>query len=488
MKKLILSFFVAIMSIVAISCNESQAGGVNLIPSNASMVASINVGTLLTKGEISNTTIGSIDETLLSFVEATDINEPIYLYMTTNGEMGVIGKIKSIELVQKIIAEEFEDHTTKNQVGAFTVYSDDSQTTIVAENGSYYVVLISTSQLDGKVLSPKELIGAMTAENKAYENLKAENIAKLDSDSDIALIMNTSKPMNVAMTTPYDASALEELGDMISLVTMNFENGSIDLSSEILYVENKALANLASKVSGEYDKFLPVSPVMYSAVSLAPKKSLAFLFDMYVKMIEDMTVQYGAPIGAEEFVEGVERAEQYVELLNGDIVLSVGQSLTDIILLAKVKDNSILEMVNEDLREMGIVSPKRISDTEYSISMMMFTINYGIHNGTFYISSMPQALEALKAGKALSMSFEQSSFIKDNANSYGLMLIDIKTLLSNPMIAMLMGSGASNIPFVRAIDRMEAVNSSPTSGKVKVFLNDDTQNSLKLIISELSEL
>lgn len=381
-----------VVTLLAVACSTEKKQYVNVIPADASLVASFNMRQMIEKcalseadtkqlqdeiGKAIKNEMAGNDVDLINKIMANpsesgiDWRENLYVFALPGGNItgivvAVSDKSKLEEAMNVLVSQNackpFKD-------GAGFSYTTVEEQSLIAYNETTLLVLLS--QVSGEV---------ETLESKADEWLNASENTYAETESfkklveiggDIALIASTDILSQqylsmVKMSLPEQI----DLKNIKSAVAVRFEQGKMIMDAENFYTDKtvesmvkEQMKIYAGKVDDTFMEKYPNDAMLWMGINLNGKELYTYLLNNNV--LGEKLKSGSLPIDVEKMVSAID----------GQVALGIGSdaSIPSIGLYAEVNNDDFLQ----DLSQW-----KPILDLQ--------KISYGVEDGVFYLTNQKE--------------------------------------------------------------------------------------------------
>ena len=509
MKKLKFFFRLSVLLVAVLllgSCSKDKEY-TRVIPSNASLVISIDVQSIIKKSGLmdnkesimKNMTAALNNEKLAKLVQnpseaGLSLEEKAYFFLASPQEPVVLFKVSDIDKLEDAFklmqSEGLCDEVEKSGnfssavLRGYGVCAFDNSSLIVMETSSAHSQPVKEAV--AKLMNQDAKVSI--AANKGFQKM-------IEKKSDVGLFgsfaaMPQLTSASMMMGLPEDA----DLSQMMLLAQMNFENGKISIEGEY-YTENTSLkdyfkkqSEMGGKIKHTFLKRLPASSLAYLSTNLKGDK----LYEMLIKSTE-----FKGMVKDSRLTPGFDLRKS-VTSLNGDIsiVLSgVSESgIPSLLAYAEVTDPSAAGIVyafKKDFDEMGMTVATS-GKNEYVVKSGMFpsAIRFGVRGNYFYFTNDDNLFKSI--GKDITNSLAEAKYenIKTSANGY--FVLDVENIMKLPMVNNAFAPFGSQGAMVQSIfagfSYAEAYNIDDQKSAGNIYFKNKNENVLKQLVAGLRKV
>lgn len=495
MKKILFALFAVLF---LASCSKSDY--LNVVPANATFVASANLSSLAEKSNFSESSIagmmeeymgavfsGDAKKQMKKYMESpkdmgVDFREPVYVFKTANQCVGM-----AMKMLDKGDFEDFIKMLQKQNIASKAVDRDGVMTGTFLDDIDYgydgkTILLLSSLGEGGSAVGKRTLAQLFSqksddsfVETEAYEECFAgvekdinifSNIAALPQD--VAIKIKSLIPNGVRMT------------DLQFLASVDFQNGKAVLSSQFVGTNDKARKMLKEgdknfhKIEGRYINMPTKDFLAWGCMGVNGE----WLLD---KMKQDTETKQTLFL----IERGID-IEAMIKAIDGDVAFTFPKSFytsldsktTDFMVCGQLKNDDFLDDVDywkEGMKEYGITMQKT-GKNEYFLNAPDFKINWGVNDDDLFIGTQ-NAYQGMANGVKSDALKNYASDIKDCQVFF---FVNLSAL---PLTELAMMSG---VPALKnAAKQLKAIVfkvKSSSSMELSIDLNDDKQNFLKALL------
>ena len=494
------AFLVSVMFLA--SCSKSVEY-VNVIPADASVIASLDLKSLTQKSGVNDNEAAKqqLAEVLKSGLNADALQymdkvlkdpaesgistaDKVYLFAMEAAEnQGLVAKVNDMNKVKELfklleseqISMPLEDTGVNGYQLTFLNEKD-----VVCFNENTLLILIGKNVFDTESTKDmaKELI-AQTAEQSIASNNGFKQMSAKNADVVVYTTMDVL-PSDYAMQIKAAMPEGLTLKDIAYVVTLNFEKGKIVLDAESVKNEtvdklNKQYEGLISKIGSEFLKYFPASSLYYTGMNLNGEKLAKVLaeneeFQKTLKGIEGNGVN----------------VNNIINSINGDLAYGItslsAQGVPALTCYVQVKNDEILKTVNNALQG----GATKIDDNNYSVTIGGgVNAYYGMKDGVFYFTL--DEVAAKNICKKVDNPMSGAKWASTAKGSYVFMVANIKDALNQPMVNLMLSMGGQQAALARSVlsqfDYIELYAPEMNKVTLDVVMTNQDENALKQLFA-----
>lgn len=485
------------------SCSKDKEYA-RVIPSNASMVVSLNVKSIIQKGGLMDSkesllkkiTASMTNQKLAKLVQnpseaGLSIEDNAYFFLTAGNEPALVLKVTDRDRLE----EAFKLMQTDGMCDALEDGSSYSWTVLrgygicAFDNNS--LILLETS--NARSLPVKEQVTKLMdqkeetsiAANKGFQKMVAKK-------SDVGLYASfASLPdmtsVSMKMGLPEDA----DMKEMMLIAGMNFENGKIAIEGEY-YTENESLkayvkkqSEIGGTIKQAFLKRFPASSLIYLTTNVKGDKLYEMLSNSqeFKNMVKDSRFTPGFDL------------KKSITALNGDIAIAIStvneKGTPSFLAYAEVSDPAAAGIVyafKSDFDEMGMTVASS-GKNEYVVKSMMFSspLRFGVRGNYFYFTNDDNLYKNIGKEVVSSMAGAKYESIRNKARGY--FVLDMENVMKLPMVNNAFAPFGSQGKMVQSIlanfSYMEAYSLDESKSAANIYLKNKNENVLKQLIAGL---
>lgn len=505
-KKMISQLSVLVVLIVFMAACSKTSEYTNVIPADASVVASINLKSLASKAGLNDKENEAAKQKVLEALKSgmnaatfqqlekvmknpgesgIDVESPFYAFSSSSFPYPtVVGKVSNEDNLHASL-----DVMAKEQISQPVSEADGYSFTTM--NGSLLAfnsstVMIVTVNGASQTEKAKEAITNLlkqTADNSIVKSGAFQKMEKQKSDvnffASLASIPATYRSQTSMMGLPTEVKP----EDITIVGGLNFEKGKIALKTEN-YTENEAVKALLKKqkesfekVNGTFVKYFPASTLMFFNAGVKGE-------GLYNLLSENKEFRNTISIA---------KADEMKELFssfNGDIsagLINVTMnSAPTFVLYADIKNGNALEALYKNKQSLGLKRGEDILELgkdEYVYKTKGMNIFFGIKDKKMYATN--NELVYKNVDKTADKSIKEAPYASEMKGKTVFFAINTDAILELPIVKMAAGFGGQEVKTYLELANKVSFLSMSTEGEVcemDLCLKDKDVNALKQIV------
>ncbi|WP_217938170.1 DUF4836 family protein [Bacteroides acidifaciens] len=504
-KKMISRLSVLTVLIVFLTACSKTSEYTNVIPADASVVASINLKSLASKAGLNDkeneTAKQKVLETLKSGMNAAtfqqlekvmknpsesgiDIESPFYVFSSSSFPYpAIVGKVSNEDNLHTSL-----DVMTKEQICQPVSEADGYSFTtmngilLAFNNSTVMIVTVNgTSQTDKAKKGITDLM-KQTADNSIVKCGAFQKMEQQKSDVNFFASMKTI-PATYRNQASMGLPAEVKPEDITLVGGLNFEKGKIALKSEN-YTENDAVKALLKKqmesfgkANNTFVKYFPSSTLMFFNVGVKGE-------GLYNLLSENKEFRNTISIA---------KADEVKELFgsfNGDIsagLINVTRNIAPTFMLyADVKNGNALEALYKNKQSLGMKRGEdiiQLGKDEYVYKTKGMNIFFGIKDKQMYATN--DELLYKNVGKAADKSIKDAPYASDMKGKNIFVAINADAILDLTVVKMVAGFGGQEVKtYIELANKVSylSMSSEGEISKIDLCLKDKDVNALKQIV------
>lgn len=504
-KKMISRLSVLTVLIVFLTACSKTSEYTNVIPADASVVASINLKSLASKAGLNDkeneTAKQKVLEALKSGMNAAtfqqlekvmknpsesgiDIESPFYVFSSSSFPYpAIVGKVSNEDNLHTSL-----DVMTKEQICQPVSEADGYSFTtmngilLAFNNSTVMIVTVNgTSQTDKAKKGITDLM-KQTADNSIVKCGAFQKMEQQKSDVNFFASMKTI-PATYRNQASMGLPAEVKPEDITLVGGLNFEKGKIALKSEN-YTENDAVKALLKKqmesfgkANNTFVKYFPSSTLMFFNVGVKGE-------GLYSLLSENKEFRNTISIA---------KADEVKELFgsfNGDIsagLINVTRNIAPTFMLyADVKNGNALEALYKNKQSLGMKRGEdiiQLGKDEYVYKTKGMNIFFGIKDKQMYATN--DELLYKNVGKAADKSIKDAPYASDMKGKNIFVAINADAILDLTVVKMVAGFGGQEVKtYIELANKVSylSMSSEGEISKIDLCLKDKDVNALKQIV------
>ncbi|WP_336616212.1 DUF4836 family protein [Bacteroides acidifaciens] len=504
-KKMISRLSVLTVLIVFLTACSKTSEYTNVIPADASVVASINLKSLASKAGLNDkeneTAKQKVLEALKSGMNAAtfqqlekvmknpsesgiDIESPFYVFSSSSFPYpAIVGKVSNEDNLHTSL-----DVMTKEQICQPVSEADGYSFTtmngilLAFNNSTVMIVTVNgTSQTDKAKKGITDLM-KQTADNSIVKCGAFQKMEQQKSDVNFFASMKTI-PATYRSQASMGLPAEVKPEDITLVGGLNFEKGKIALKSEN-YTENDAVKALLKKqmesfgkTNGTFAKYFPASTLTFLNIGVKGE-------GLYNLLSENKEFRNTISIA---------KADEVKELFgsfNGDIsagLINVTRNIAPTFMLyADVKNGNALEALYKNKQSLGMKRGEdiiQLGKDEYVYKAKGMNIFYGIKDKQMYATN--DELLYKNVGKAADKSIKDAPYASDMKGKNIFVAINADAILDLTVVKMVAGFGGQEVKtYIELANKVSylSMSSEGEISEIDLCLKDKDVNALKQIV------
>ncbi len=504
-KKMISRLSVLTVLIVFLTACSKTSEYTNVIPADASVVASINLKSLASKAGLNDkeneTAKQKVLEALKSGMNAAtfqqlekvmknpsesgiDIESPFYVFSSSSFPYpAIVGKVSNEDNLHTSL-----DVMTKEQICQPVSEADGYSFTtmngilLAFNNSTVMIVTVNgTSQTEKAKKGITDLM-KQTADNSIVKCGAFQKMEQQKSDVNFFASMKTI-PATYRNQASMGLPAEVKPEDITLVGGLNFEKGKIALKSEN-YTENDAVKALLKKqmesfgkANNTFVKYFPSSTLMFFNVGVKGE-------GLYSLLSENKEFRNTISIA---------KADEVKELFgsfNGDIsagLINVTRNIAPTFMLyADVKNGNALEALYKNKQSLGMKRGEdiiQLGKDEYVYKTKGMNIFFGIKDKQMYATN--DELLYKNVGKAADKSIKDAPYASDMKGKNIFVAINADAILDLTVVKMVAGFGGQEVKtYIELANKVSylSMSSEGEISKIDLCLKDKDVNALKQIV------
>ena len=506
-KKTISRLSVLAVLIVFLAACSKTSEYTNVIPADASVVASINLKSLASKAGLDDKENEAAKQKVLEALKSgmnaatfqqlekvmknpgesgIDVESLFYVFSSSSFPYPtVVGKVNNEDKLHASL-----DVMAKEQICQPVSEADGYSFTtmnsgLLAFNSSTILVVnvSGTTQTDKAKEAITNLL-KQTASNSIVKSGAFQKMEKQKSDinffASMTAIPSTYRDQ-ITMGLPTEVKA----EDITLIGGLNFEKGKIALKTEN-YTENEAVKALlkkqmesVGKANNTFVKYFPASTLMFFNVGVKGS-------ELYNLLSENKEFRNTVSIAkADEVKElfGTFQKDMAMGLINFTM-----DNAPTFLMYASVKSATPVQLLYEKKNELGLKRGEdilKLGENEYVYKSRMLNIFFGVRNNSLYATNDEMLYKSID--KTVNPSIKDTEFASNIKGKNGAFVINTEAVLALPIVKMLSEYGGSQyataFALVDKIAYVEATGNSNNDADMVIQLKDKNVNALKQIVN-----
>lgn len=501
----------AVLAVFVSACSQ-KSEYTNVIPADATVVASINMKSLSDKAGLNDKENKEAKQKLVDALKdgmnaatfqqmemilkdsqksGVDVSAPIYIFSSESFPYpSVVAKVSNEDDLHSVL-ETLEKEKISQPINS----GDGYQFTLIGNQvfiAYTPTTLILTSytgntQLENIKQGLPTLL-KQTSENSIASKTAFKKMQKTGGDIDVifspgSLMGAYANQLNFGMSKDIN------MKDWQLITSISFEKGKISMKYEN-FTENPELQAMFDKqlkatypIENTFLKYFPKSTLMLISAGLNGE-------EFYNLLLENEEFQKNFSISkANEVKElfGTFQKDVTVGLIN----ITMNNAPT-FLLYANVKSATPVQMLYEKKDELGLKRGEdilKLGENEYVYKSRMMNVFFGVHGNNLYATNDELLYKSID--KAVDPSAKDTEYASTIKGKNGAFVLNAEAVLALPVVKMLSEYGgaqyATAIALADKVSYIEAVGTSNNNAELVIQLKDKNVNALKQILNYIKE-
>lgn len=504
-KKMISRLSVLAVLIVFLAACSKTSEYTNVIPADASVVASINLKSLASKAGLDDKENEAAKQKILEALKSgmnaatfqqlekimknpsesgIDVESPVYVFSSSSFPYPtIVGKVSNEDNLHAsldVMAKEQICQPVSEADGySFTTTNGDL---LVFNNLTVMIIDVNGASQTEKAQEGIVTLMKQTAENSIAKSGAFQKMEKQKNDINFFASM-TAIPSNYRNQVSMGLPAEVKPEDITLVGGLNFEKGKIALKTEN-YTENEAVKALIKKqmesfgkANNTFVKYFPSSTLMFFNVGVKGE-------GLYNLLSENKEFRNTVSIA---------KADEVKELFgsfNGDIsagLINVTMnSAPTFMMYADVKNGNALETIYKNKQSLGLKRGEdiiQLGKDEYVYKTKGMNIFFGIKDKQMYATN--DELLYKNVGKAADKSIKDAPYASDMKGKTIFVAINAEAILDLPVVKMVAGFGGQEVKtYIELANKVSylSMSSEGEISEIDLCLKDKDVNALKQIV------
>lgn len=368
----------------------------------------------------------------------------------------------------------------KSEVAGYTYYAVDTDLHLFYNNE--VVILASSENYVQKVTEAKLVL----SNSLYYDNLKENNDLAVGFNYEgVAMLLKqlNSRSLNDLLKNPLATNSSAALNFNDGEIVLNQFNYAGAGSSKLNF--DKAVS-FSQPISGIFSKKVTKDPYSYVLLGLKGEGLMDY--------VETLMTSQGASFNSDEEKKFLKIGDDFLKNVNGDVLFALsdfsvsfnGVSI-DGSLFIEGDASKMYDVVFQNMPKKMITS---FTDTQMTIVADKVELYVGVYDGFFYITTNKSIAENPGANKDNNLTSSRY-YVKNTSSAQG--AIDIKSILKNPMVQMVLAQQKSSkdvaskelIDFFKGMDYIgsrSVVSPSIINTNSKLVIDAKSPNSLTILV------
>ena len=482
MKK-ISSFIILLVALLLTSCSNDDYR--NVIPSDASLVVGVNLGSLAEKSDIEHSKYMHLFQASLSTIvpndELDDVRElidrpekigldltaPVYFFGTAGNQIGLVAKVADHDDVEDFVdmLHDLDVASRPKEKSGVTECTLIDEVLCLYTDRAFllYVDQTSKSKDDARKLATQLLNQGADDSFANTENFDRMEEASADISYYVSADVISKSKLLVSERTSKDSW----LNDLFVIGSLTFDSG------RALMVNNILPLNEADKAKMDEYVFKHLRPIegRYLKMQNGPSPVWGCLGVEGQWLLDECLKDNNDIKGTLFMLERCVDIEQMLRSVDGDITFSIGNfssSYPNISAMARVKETKFLSDVDywqKSMKDYGM-SMDRLSDNDYVVHLGDGKrLYWGVNDKDLYMSNI---------GRPTLDSDQWSSLADDIKSSYFYLVADLQQI--GDMI------DEEELAFLKSLDKLMFKIKSSTELDIEVTSQNKEENILKTLL------
>lgn len=502
-----LSVLVVLMVFMAACSKKSEY--TNVIPADASAVASIHLKSLADKSGLKDkeneaakqkmiealksgttaATFQQLEKVLNNPKESgIDVDAPVYAFTATSFPYtALVAKVSDQDklhtsldiMVKEQICQPIEaaDGYSYTRMGQRDIFAFNETTAMLVQTGS-------TSQIENAQKMISELM-KQTAEKSIANNAGFQKMQKQKGDINFFASLATlpkeyARQLNLGLT-----GIKIDPKDIMALGSLSFEKGKIALLFEYYTENEEAKAMLKKqekatiKLNNTFLKYFPASTIAFMSVGANGE-------ELYNLLQENEEFRNSVSISKAEEVKAL-FASFNGDISAGLINVTMGKDPA-FVAYADVKNGNALKALYDNKKALNLKKGEdivQLGENEYVYKSRAMNIFFGLKDKQMYATN--DELLYKNIDKAADKSIKDVAYASDMKGKNFFFVVNMDAILELPIVKMMVGFGGEEYQMyynlASQINYLEISNVSDGVSEIDLVLKDKDTNSLKQIVN-----
>lgn len=504
-KKMISRLSVLAVLIVFLAACSKTSEYTNVIPADASVVASINLKSLASKAGLDDKENEAAKQKILEALKSgmnaatfqqlekimknpsesgIDVESPVYVFSSSSFPYPtIVGKVSNEDNLHAsldVMAKEQICQPVSEADGySFTTTNGDL---LVFNNLTVMIIDVNGASQTKKAKEGIVTLMKQTAENSIAKSGAFQKMEKQKNDINFFASM-TAIPSNYRNQVSMGLPAEVKPEDITLVGGLNFEKGKIALKTEN-YTENDAVKALLKKqmesfrkANNTFVKYFPASTLMFCNIGVKGE-------GLYNLLSENKEFRNTVSIAKADEVK--ELFSSFNGDVSGGLINFTMSSAPTFMVYADVKNGNALETLYKNKQSLGLKRGEDILELgkdEYVYKTKSMNIFYGIKDKQMYATN--DELLYKNVGKAVDKSIKDTPYASDMKGKTVFMAINAEAILDLPVVKMITGFGGKEVKtYLELANKVSylSISSEGETSEIDLCLKDKDVNALKQIV------
>lgn len=503
-----LALMAVLMAFVS-ACSQKQPEYTNVIPADATVVASINMKSLADKAGLNDKENKDVKQKLVDALKdgmnaatfqqvetimkdpqksGIDVTAPLYIFNSESFPYpSIVAKVSNEGDLHAVL------ETLEKEKVCQPISSGDGYQFTLMGNQAFMAYTPSTlilvnyqgnTQLE-KIKQGLPALLKQTGENSIVSKAAFKKMQKTSGDIDVLFTPGSliggaySSQLNFGMPKGVD------MKDFQVIASTSFDKGKISMKYSC-YTENPELQAMLEKqlkatspIENTYLKYFPKSTLMLISAGVNGE-------EIYNLLLENEEFQKNFSIAKANEVKELFGTFQK-DITAGLINVTMNDAAPTFLLYANVKSATPVQMLYEKKSELGLKRGEdilKLGENEYVYKSRMMNVFFGVHGNNLYATNDELMYKSIdKTMDPSAKDTEYASTIKGKNCAF---VLNAEAVLALPVVKMMGEYGgaqyATAITLADKVAYMEIVSSSDNNAELVIQLKDKDVNALKQIV------
>ncbi|WP_291529604.1 DUF4836 family protein [Bacteroides sp. UBA939] len=499
---------IAILAVAVSACSK-KSEYINVIPADATVVASINLKSLAEKGGLKDKENEEAKQKLVDALQngmsaatfqqiemilkdpkksGIDVTEPLYVFNSeTFPYTSLVAKV-SDENDLNTLLKTLEDEKLCQAVASGDGYQFTlmNNRTILAYNPFVFMLIEykGATQLE-KIKESIPGLLKQTYDNSVASTAAFKKMQKMGGDMNTFFSLASLPGADVNQI--YGVSKDIDMKDLKLLGSISFDKGKITIKYENS-VENPELKALFDKqtkaicpIENTYLKHFPQSTLMLGSMGVNGE-------EFYNLLVENEEFRKNLPAIATDEVKNLFGAFQK------DITIgltNITMNGVTFLACANVKSATPVQMLYEKKNELGLKRSEdivQLGENEYVYKSRMMNVFFGVHGNNLYITNDEALYKNID--ESADPSANDTQYASNMKGKSSACAINVEAILALPVVKMLAEYGgaqyATALNLADKVSYMEAIGTN-SNAEMIIHLKDKNVNALKQIVDFIKQ-
>lgn len=508
MVKKMVSRLSALALLVLMAACSKQSDYTNVIPADASAVASINLKSLADKSGLkekeNEVAMQKIIEALKSGTAAAtfqqlekvlnnpkesgiDVDAPVYAFTATSFPYAaLVAKVLDIDKLHAslnvMIHEQICQPIEESESYSYTIMPN--QNIFVFNNTTAMLVQVNNRSQTEKIQKAIAELMKQTPDKSIASNAGFQKMQKQKGDINFFASLAALPPVYARQLGMGLAGSNIDLKDIMALGNLNFEKGKIALQFEY-YTDNEEMKamlkkqeNAMTELSDTYLKYFPASTIAFMNIGVNGEA-------LYNLLQENQEFRNTVSVSKAEELKALFAS------FNGDISLGLINltmgKVPAFLAYADVKNGNALKALYENKKTFNLRRGEdivRLGENEYVYRSGKMNIFFGFKDNKMYATNNELLYKEIDI--AVDKSIKDTGYVSDMKGKNFFFVINLDAILELPVVKMMVNFGGEEYQtyfnLASQFSYLEISNVSNGISEVDLILKNKEVNSLKQIV------